>query len=454
MASSDQAARQQTDVVIVGAGAAGMAAAYDLAEAGRSVLVLEARPRIGGRILTLHDPAFGMPVELGAEFVHGSPPATWNLIRRAKLVAHDVPFQQWERRGKQLIHSNDASNELNKVMAGLARIGPHDMSFAQYLRKHCQGRGLAHARRMATTFVEGFDAADPERISAKSLAEEQEGLADLEHEKQFRLQAGYGSLMEHLYAGAKRKNVKVVLKRVVSDVKWKPGSVEISCVGHGRKTYCSRFAITTLPLGILQLPPKTNGAVRFSPNLPQKREAAMRIGFGPVVKLVLKFHEPFWEDRRLVRHQTLAGNLKDAVFFHDTQATFPTIWTMLPLRLPILTAWAGGPRANVLSDLSKAELVEAALDSVSHVFGLSKQKLTVLLDKVLTHNWPADPFSRGAYSYEMVNGSAARAQLAKPIENTLFFAGEATDNTGQASTVAGALASGQRAARQILACGD
>jgi monoamine oxidase len=392
-----------------------------------------------------------MPVELGAEFVHGRPAATWKLIRSAKLVAQDVPFDQWERRGKRLVHLGNSSDELDKIMAGLTRLGPHDMSFAQYLRKHCAGRALAHARRMATTFVEGFDAADPERISAKSLAQEQEGLADLEHEQQFRLQNGYSALIEYLRASLNPAKARIRLNAVVSEVKWKRGTVEICCGGRVRKVFRSKFAIITLPLGILQLPPTTNASVRFYPDLPEMRRAAMRLGFGPVVKVILKFREPFWEGRHIARLAHTDGRLKDAVFFHDSNAPFPTCWTALPLRLPVLTAWAGGPKAHALSGQPKSALVAAALDSLSHIFGLSKPKLVSLLHKVHSHDWPADPFARGAYSYETVNGANARSQLAKPIENTLFFAGEATDTSGQASTVAGALASGQQAARQILA---
>jgi monoamine oxidase len=95
--------------------------------------------------------------------------------------------------------------------------------------------------------------------------------------------------------------------------------------------------------------------------------------------------------------------------------------------------------------------VDAALCSLSRIFGLSKRTLKAFLDKAHAYDWLADPFARGAYSYEAVNAAHARAELAKPIANTLFFAGEATDSSGQASTVAGALASGDKAARRLLA---
>src|SRR5215211_4630514 len=91
-------------VIILGAGAAGMAAAAVLSQKGVSALILEARDRIGGRIHTIRDPAFPIPIDLGAEFVHGDPEATWKVIREASLIAHDVPFENYEQRGDRLVH--------------------------------------------------------------------------------------------------------------------------------------------------------------------------------------------------------------------------------------------------------------------------------------------------------------------------------------------------------------
>src|SRR5262249_54243195 len=107
---------KRPDVIIVGAGAAGLAAAAALSHGGCSVLVLEARSRIGGRIFTLRDRAFEMPLELGAEFIHGTPTATWELVRDARLVPLDVPFQSWERRNGRLVHATGFSREMTKVM--------------------------------------------------------------------------------------------------------------------------------------------------------------------------------------------------------------------------------------------------------------------------------------------------------------------------------------------------
>ena len=135
---------------------------------------------------------------------------------------------------------------------------------------------------------------------------------------------------------------------------------------------------------------------------------------------------------------------------HDPASPFPTWWTMRPLHLPLLTAWAGGPKALALAAKSKHDLQRIAIDSLASLMNTTRNRLTAQVEHFYFHDWAADPFSRGAYSYVTVGGTHARPKLAKPIQNTLYFAGEALDTTGQASTVAGALSSGQRAAQLVL----
>jgi monoamine oxidase len=441
----------RTDVIIVGAGAAGLSAARDLSRAGVTALVLEARDRIGGRILTLADAAIGTPVDMGAEFIHGRPHVTWDLVREAGQQAVDVPFEHRYWRGGRLALIPDFTAELDKVMGGLSRLRGRDVSFAAYVRQHCRGRHLASARRLANEFVEGFDAADPERISAKSLAREQEGLGDVGGEMQFRLLNGYGTLIEHLRTSLDRRRVKIRLEAPVSEVTWGPSGVTVRYVTDGQeRTARSSRLIVTLPLGVLQLPPEAPGSVRFSPDIAAKRAALSGLASGPVIKAVLKFREPFWEDPKTARAARADEGLRDLAFMHDPAAAFPAWWTPRPVRVPVLTAWAGGPKARALTGLGRKALLDSALASLSGLVRLRRSALAALLQRAHVYDWPADPWARGAYSYEVVGGGRARSTLAKPLNGTLFFAGEATDTSGEASTVAGALASGQRAARQVL----
>jgi len=157
---------------------------------------------------------------------------------------------------------------------------------------------------------------------------------------------------------------------------------------------------------------------------------------------MLRFASSFWE----TLHE---GRYRDAGFFHVPEAPFATFWTPAPARAPLLVAWAGGPRAvRLAAGASPAQLVRQALASLETLFG-EELDVTAELRGYYYHDWQQDPFARGAYSYVTVGGSEARAALAQPIEDTLFFAGEATD--AEAGTVTGALQSGVRAARELLA---
>jgi len=202
---------------------------------------------------------------------------------------------------------------------------------------------------------------------------------------------------------------------------------------------------------VLQAPPGAPGAVRFNPELKEKQEAVGKLAMGMAMKVVLRFRERFWE-QGVFQTQPLGGRLPPLGFLHSRDEYFPTWWTSLPVRAPILTAWAGGPAAERLALRGEEFVVGRALDSLSRLFGLDRELLADLLVAWYTHDWQADPYARGAYSYIPVGGLDAPRLLAEPVEDTIFFAGEATDLDGQNGTVHGAMASGRRAADEIIRC--
>ena len=210
-----------------------------------------------------------------------------------------------------------------------------------------------------------------------------------------------------------------------------------------RQTLQSRIAIVTLPIGVLRHPAPRND-VTFEPQLPSSTRAAIgRIEMGNVVKVVLSFKTPFWERIHDARY-------RDAGFFHVEGEPIATYWTQLPVRSELIVAWAGGPRATALRGCNESERVELALRGLSALFG-DEELVRREFDTALTHDWIADPYSRGAYSYVAVGGIDARESLAQPIDGTLFFAGEATAAAGEGGTVNGAIASGERAAERAWA---
>jgi monoamine oxidase len=182
--------------------------------------------------------------------------------------------------------------------------------------------------------------------------------------------------------------------------------------------------------------------VRFTPALAAKRDALKLLAPAPVLKVLLRFRRAFWEELD-------GGRYRDVAFFRARDAAFPTLWTALPVRAPLLVAWAGGPKAQRLSGADRPAIISEAMKSVHETFG-RRAEIDAMFESAWAHDWQSDPYARGAYSYVLVNGGKAREQLAKPLLGTLFFAGEAAD-TDEAGTVEGALRSGERAAREVLA---
>jgi|SRR3954471_1962490 monoamine oxidase len=408
------------DFVVIGAGAAGLAAADELTRGGRSVLVLEARERVGGRCWTRRLSGLDIPVELGAEFLHGEAKLTHAFLERAGLGATESGREQRvAARGR--LQPADAFAEAQRAAQEATHL-QRDMSFAAFLARQ---RLPARTKALATMMVQGFDAADPRLVSAKSIGEEWGGgeLGD----SQPRPQGGYGALFDWLARELLGRGTQLRLGTVVHGVNWRRGSATLAASFHGERfTLGARRVIVTLPLGVLQ-----SGPLRF----PEKRAALARLESGPVIRVAMRFHRPFWEEQA-----------PGIAFFHAPNAPFPTCWTPLPLRAPLLTAWAGGPKAARLSGKRDAVLVRAALDSVSAIFGRAAEGE---IAAAYAHDWRADPHARGGYSYLRVNGEGAHEALAAPLAGTVFFAGEATESE-EPGTVAGALRSGIRAAREAM----
>ena len=420
------------DVLIIGAGAAGLAAARALRGAGR-VGVLEARDRVGGRVLSLSDPAFPLPIEGGAEYIHGRAAARSIFLRAAGVIPVDVADEHFLYQGGSLEPAEGFFAKAGELLGGLELTAADDFSLEALLNQPNMNADEV-SKTLVRTLVEGFDAADPARASAAALATEWRGGANDEG-AQFRPLGGYGGLLRYLTRSI-TPEVTLLLNTVVREVRWGEGEVEVACERFGREEiFRARRVIVTLPLSLLKQ--GTPGAVRFAPAL-QKEEALAGLELGPVVKVLLGFKEAFWEALE-------DGRYFSAAYFHAPDAPFPTFWTPLPLRAPVLTAWAGGPKAARLAACSEGEIVGRALSSLATFFPRAPRP-----EVVRVYDWQRDPFSRGAYSYVTVGGVGAREKLGAPLKNTLFFAGEATNTEGEAGTVYGALQSGVRAAQEVL----
>jgi monoamine oxidase len=428
------------DTLIIGAGAAGLAAAAELTSAGKCVCVLEARDRIGGRILTRREPDLSVPLELGAEFIHGKSPAIFEWLNKSGALVADASQSRWSVQKGKLTQAQDVFDEMKQ---GLKRIRKpkNDLPFSEFLDGPARGKLSPRAREFARTLVEGFDAADATRVSTLQTLEEWAGESAADAPT-FRPLNGYSALLEALQGALDPRQARLQLDSIVHEVRWQRGAVTIAGMQQGRPfAMTAAQAIVTLPLGVLQLPPQTPGAVRFAPALNAKQKALNGLAAGPVIKVILRFRSAFWETLDDERY-------RKGAFFHSPKAPFPTFWSSLPVRTGVLVAWTAGPNAARLAGSSEAEIVQLALDSLETIFG-KRANVRAQLQGAYLHDWQADIFACGAYSYVTAGNTGARKALATPIQGTLFFAGEATD-VEAAATVTGALQSGKRAARQVL----
>jgi monoamine oxidase len=444
------------DVVVIGAGVAGLSAARTLVEAGRRVVVLEARDRIGGRVWTQRLPGLAVPIELGAEFVHGSSAVLWELLERAALPVCDAVEEHLALEGGMLGGRDSFSGDVEPALDALddwrQQAARPDQSFEDLLRERFAADQFAEARAQARAYVEGFHAAVSERVSVRAL-----GLAEEDSSgngQAFRVVAGYDAVPEWLAhrAGAP---LDVRLGAVVRRVTWSASAVRVETAGRDASDVFEAAAcVVTLPLGVLAASvagARDEGAVAFDPPLDAKAAAMAGMESGDVARVVLRFRHRFWE--RGVPTLPKAEDAGELAFMHAPGELVPAWWTLRALRAPVLVGWAGGPAATALLAKCEAERVDAALASLGRAFGLDEAVLRAELVSAHQHDWTRDPFSRGAYSFVRVGGVHAPAELAAPL-GTLFFAGEHTQTGGDWASVHGALASGARAAREVLAALD
>ncbi len=432
--------RNSYDVIVVGAGMAGLAAARRLNASGRRVGIIEARDRVGGRLLSVHGET---PIELGAEFVHGLPVSSWMLIQEASLSTYELGGEQFcyegalSRCGEEWTQTFDVLHRLDEWLAG--RPAGFDCSFQQYLDQAALPAALAER---AAGYVEGFNAADRRRIGVAALTRQQRAEDAIESDRIFHIATGYDSLPRYLSERVLAAGATLHLQSEVTQIGWRRGLVQVEGrAGAEPFALHAPQALITLPLGVLQAK-----QVRFDPIIPTLDRGVSAMAMGAVTRISLLFKQPFW--------QTVAPGLS---FLFAKSLRFATWWTSHPNQAPLLTAWAGGHAADARlasgQALGKAAVENMALEDLSTVFSMSTRELRTHLVSSHYHDWQADPWSRGAYSYAPAGSLSAADALSQPVEQTLYFAGEHTALDGHWGTVHGALASGERAATQVLSRG-
>lgn len=416
------------DVVIVGAGVAGLMAARELSKAGKKVIVLEARDRIGGRIYPLPLADFGYEAAGGAEFVHGDAPITKALIKETGLTLTN-PTEWWRvLDGEPRKVENDSPHDPQLVEA-LGKL-KEDMTVAHFLETYFSGDQHIFLRGFVTHWVEGYDAADPARASVFTFRDE---MTNRSRWLQQNIKEGYGPLIRYLMDECVKNGTEVIFKKEVNEIDCSRDVSTVSCADGS--IYQTKKIVVTVPLPLLQ-------EIRFSPALPEKMAAVEKIGFGPVIKILLRFKTKWWTGVR--------ENIFDRMFFMISDELIPTWWTQYPESRTVLTGWAPSSKARTFRDAPLEHVLDGALKSLSNIFTVDSAWLRGELMHYKIVHWLNDPYARGAYSYATPESAAAIVELQKSVDNKLFFAGEGVSSEDSTGTVEGALASGIAVARQIF----
>jgi monoamine oxidase len=411
-------------VLIIGAGAAGLMAAKELAD-HFDVTVLEARDRIGGRIHNVENNA-SLLVEAGAEFIHGDLPITLSLLKEAGIEYHKVEGKVYRKTGDQLEEQKEFIEHWDVLLKKMKSL-PNDMIMADFLLTYFPGDKYQKLRLHAKAFAEGFDIADIQQASTKALYKEWEVAAD---EENYRIAGGYGALIEFLQDQCLQKNCRIITGQVVKQVDWEHGQVTVYTSETHR--YFAEKLIITVPLGMI-LKTAAPASLNFAPPIDEHLSHTREIGFGAVIKVILQFDKRLWK--------------QDAGFILSDEV-FPTWWTQLPDTKPVITGWVGGPNAERLSNESDEVLLAIAVKSFSNIIGIPELEVKSHLENSFVFNWQNDEYALGAYSYSRPSTEMARTALQIPVEDTIYFAGEAfgEDSNG---TVEAALSSGKKVAAEV-----
>lgn len=421
--------KRSADVLVIGAGVAGLAAARELVGLGASVIVLEGRDRAGGRVHT--DRSLGIPFDLGASWIHGRSgnPIT-KLAKKAgaKTVASDYgEVYLYDASGKR-VSDGDAESigeELEGLLGEVEELAEDlsgDISVGQGIERALKGEKLSAFERRALDWAlaaqEVTAAEDLDRLSLLH-GDTDEGLSGGDH----LFPNGYDAIVTLLGSG-----LDVRLGQRVTRIQHGKDGVRVTTKGGELE---AEYAVVTLPLGVLK-----NGSVKFEPGLPSgKRKAIQRLGMGTLNKVAMVFEESFWPtDRDFLAYMS------------KTRGEFPVFMNASKFSdVPALMAFTGGSFARSTEALSTKKVVARATSVLEKMFGA---KVKPVKKHVVTR-WAGDPMAGGSYSHVALGATAKDYDLlAEPVGDRLFFAGEATLRQ-YPGTVHGAYASGVREAERL-----
>jgi monoamine oxidase len=412
------------DVVVIGAGMAGVTAARECVRAGLGTVVLEANDRVGGRMWTARD-LCEHPVEQGAEFVHTAEADTWPEIRAGGFEtiecnpADGYVMSIGNVRSPEL-YDDPTLARMGDMLHELATYDGPDLTVTELMaRKGLEGAARVMADQMMTIHPLG----DPDQLGILGIRDDR--VVDLERGCDWRLAAGYDALPRWIADG-----LDVRLETEVGAVEWRDDGV--TAVTAAGERVEARTGVCTLPVGVLK-----SATVRFAPELPAGKWRALNgLEMGPVLKILYRFRERFWPD-----DLTMLG----------CDGPVRLYWTPLYGRgddvSPVLTAYVSGHRARSLSSMTEADAVATGLADLDRLF--PDVRPSRLIEEGRRVDWCTNPRTRGGYSFVRYGGAGSRAALAAPDTGALFWAGDGTATTTIAAVVHAAYATGRRAATEV-----
>ncbi len=429
-------------VIVIGAGAAGLYAGWYLNERGFDVTILEASGQVGGRVRHLSGFA-DFDIELGAEEIHGNQSEWYNIVKQsgAELLNTDTEdfyfFRQDLSNPNELALKNEAqANQYNEFIKSMNFVenastytGPD-----KTVEQHLATSGISWNMFGVVNGLIGNEyGTSNNRLSIKGIAEE-DALWTAGDKSYGLKNRSMLSVLESKFSQVMSKVRKGVQVKVVDYQ-----SNKIRLTDQTGKVWEADRAIVTVPLKILQ-----DGDITFSPNLPSTKTAAIgNIGMGAGMKVIFKFSQRFWKD-------ILVPNLGSIIGYND----IPEIWAPSYGRsdMPVLTAFIMGEKAEQFSaqGSNAAGTILSHLDNIFSSGSVASQSL--LENGSYIMDWSKEPFIKGAYSYPIVGGGLIfRKELAAPVDDRIFFAGEATHFKGHSGTVHGAIESGIRVIEEVEA---
>jgi monoamine oxidase len=406
--------KNDVEVVVVGGGAAGIAAAHRLHDAAIDCLLVEARPRLGGRALTVTDGS-GFALDLGCGWLHSADRNPWAKIAAEQGASVDKSAPPWMRSGPAIGFPPEQRKEFNAALeqffARLEKLAhsEKDVPASAAFEPGCRWNNLIDA---LSTYISG---AEWDRVSAKDFERYQDSSIN------WRVVEGLGTVVKQYGAG-----LPVMLGCRVSRVDHGGKRLRIET---GKGAIAADQVIVAVPTTLLAAED-----ILFVPALPEKTKAAAGLPLGLDDKLFLSLDhaEEFDKDIRVFGHV-------------DRTAT--AAYHLRPFGRPLIEAYFGGKCAAALEAAGEGAFFDFAVAELVDVFGA---KFAGRIKPVCIHRWGLDPLSRGSYSYALPGFADCRATLAAPVENRLFFAGEAC-STHDYSTAHGAWRSGVAAADQAIA---